>query len=152
MKRSAASTTPRHRSPAFLTSVGPNSVSTPNDEAVLSVDPSVARNTLKSSASNWTQFRPNRPGLRFSPSVIVPNSIRLVNRSFIFPLYGPRKDETLVSDGRLDVLEFVYMLSTEVFIGVNYLLITRPRVILITPPPLLDGGIFGASVPYTAVR
>ena len=36
--------------------------------------------------------------------------------------------------------------------GVKDRSITQPRVILIRPPPPLNGGIFGASEPYTSVR
>ena len=55
MKHSAASTTPRYHVPLFLAAVGHNTVSTPNTKGELSVDLSVARNTLRSSNRHWFQ-------------------------------------------------------------------------------------------------
>ena len=81
MKHSAASTTPRYHFPPFLATVGHSTVSTPNTEGTLSVDPSVTRNTLRSSTRHWSQFFSGQPGLGCSPPDTVPNITRRVNSS-----------------------------------------------------------------------
>ena len=61
--------------------MGQNTVSTPNTKGTLFVDPSVARNTLRSSTRHGARFFSGRPGSGFSPPAIVPNITRRVNRS-----------------------------------------------------------------------
>ena len=70
-----------HHFPPFLAAVGHSTVSTPNTTGTLSVDPSVARNTLRSSTKHWAQLFSGRSGPGFSPSAIVPNITRRVSRS-----------------------------------------------------------------------
>ena len=81
MKRSAASTIPRCQFPLFLAALGHSTaVSTPNSNGELSVDPSVASNTLMSSARHWAQFFSGRPRPGFTQPVIV---------SYITPWVSP---------------------------------------------------------------
>ena len=61
--------------------MGRSTVSTPNTKGTLSADPSVARNTLRSSIGHWSQFFSGRPGPGFSPPAIDRNIIRRVGRS-----------------------------------------------------------------------
>ena len=89
MKHSAASTTPRYHLPPFLAAVGHSTVSTQNTEGTLSVDPSTAQNTLRSSTRRWAQFFSGRPGPGFSPPDIVPNIIRRVSRSLCVRCTAP---------------------------------------------------------------
>ena len=94
MKHSAASPTPRYHYLPFLAAVGHSThstVSTPNTKGTLSVDHSVARNTLTSSSRHWTQFFSGRPGPGFSPPGIVPNTTRWVSRSLVFRCTTPAK-------------------------------------------------------------
>ena len=81
MTRSAASTTCRYHFAPFLAAVGDSTVSTPNAKGTLSVDPAVARNTLRSSNRHWAKFFSGRPGPVFSPPALVPNITRRVSRS-----------------------------------------------------------------------
>ena len=53
MKRPATSTTLRYHFQPFLVALGHSTVSTSNSKGELSVDPSVAWNTLMSSARHW---------------------------------------------------------------------------------------------------
>ena len=65
------------------------------------MDPSVARNTLRSSTRHWAQFFSGRPGPGFSPPAIVPNVIRRISRSLCLrctpPAKGRRRLRMLVS-------------------------------------------------------
>ena len=89
MIHSASSTTPRYQIPAFLAAVGYNTVSTPNTREKLSVDPSVARNTLRSSTRHWAQFYsyflvgpvpdpPHQPSSQTSPGRVVARCLSAV--------------------------------------------------------------------------
>ena len=66
----------RYHLPPFLAAVAHHTVSTPNTKTKLSVYPSVARNTLRSSARLWPQFLYGRPGPDCSPTAIVSNITR----------------------------------------------------------------------------
>ena len=77
MAHSAVSTTPRHHFPPFLATVGHSTVSTINTKGMLFVDPSVARNTLKSSTrqlgpvlfwSAWSRILPTSHRLKHHPT------------------------------------------------------------------------------------
>ena len=57
----------------------------------LSVDPSVARNTLRSSTGHWAEFFSGRPGPGLSPPAIVPNITRRVSRSLFSRCTAPPK-------------------------------------------------------------
>ena len=81
MKRSAASKIPWRPFPLFLAAVDHSAVS--NSKGQLSVDPSLAWNTLMSSARHWAQFFSGRPGSGFSPHQPSPNIIRWVGRSLV---------------------------------------------------------------------
>ena len=61
LKRAAASRTPRYHLPAFFGATVRTTVSTPNANGVCTVDPSVARNTLRSSKRNPCQVSAARP-------------------------------------------------------------------------------------------
>ena len=91
MKHSAASTTPQNHFPPFFAAVGHSTVSTANTKGTLSVDPSVARNTLRFSRRHWAQFFSGRPGPGFSPPAIVPNITRRVSRSLCVRCTPPAK-------------------------------------------------------------
>ena len=90
--------------PPVLAAVGHSTVCTPNTNDTLSVDLSVARNTLRLFTRHWAKFVSGRPGLGFSPPAIVPNITQRISLSLCCPLYGPRKQETPLADGRLDAL------------------------------------------------
>ena len=81
-----------------------NTVSTPNTKGKLSVDPSVARNILRTSTKDWAYYVSGRPGPGFSPSRIVPNITRRVSRSFFVHCTSPAKETPFAQD-RLDALE-----------------------------------------------
>ena len=91
MKHSAASTTPRYHFPLLLAAVGHSTVSTPNTKGTLSVDPSVARNSLRLSIRHWAQFFSGRPSPGFSPPAIFPNITRRVGRSLCVRCTAPAK-------------------------------------------------------------
>ena len=101
MKQSGASTTPRYHFPPFLAAVGHNTISTPINKGKLSVDPSVVRNTLRSSTKRWASSflvgpvpdSPHQPSSQTSPDGI----------------YDPRKEETPFADGRLDALALRFL-------------------------------------------
>ena len=58
-----------------------------------------------------------------------------------------------LDDAIHDLLHSVKVLPTELYlVGVKDRSITQPRVILKTLSPPLNGGVFGASEPYTSVR
>ena len=91
MTGSAASTTARYNFPRVLTALGHDTVSTPNSKEGLSVEPSVARNTLIPSARQWAQVFSGRPGPGFSPPAIVPKHHPMDPPLIVRPIYAPRK-------------------------------------------------------------
>ena len=88
-KHSADSTTPHYLFPPFLVAVGHGTVSTPNTIGTLSVEPSVAVNTMRSSTRHWAKFFSGRPGPGFSPPTNVPNIIRKVSHSLCVRCAAP---------------------------------------------------------------
>ena len=77
--------------PPFLAAVGHNAVSPPDNKGERSVDPSVARNTLKSSDRDWARLFLDRPGPAFSRPTTVPNITRRVSCSFFVRCTAPAK-------------------------------------------------------------
>ena len=73
MDRSAASRTPRYHFPAFFDAVDHSAVSTPSTKGASSVDPSVARNSRRSSTMDLCQVLNCPPCFGFSPSAIISN-------------------------------------------------------------------------------
>ena len=63
----------------------------PTHKGMLSVDPSVARNTLRSSTRHLAQLFSGRPGPGFSPPAIVPNITRRGSRSLYVRCAAPAK-------------------------------------------------------------
>ena len=90
--------------PRLFTAVGHSAASTPNTEGERSLDPSVARNSVRSSTTHLCQVLNCPPGLGFSPPAIVPNTTRLENRSLCLPRHGLCKKEPPFTDGRFDAL------------------------------------------------
>ena len=84
IKQSAASTLPRGQFPLFLAALGHSTVSTPNSKGELSVDSSVASNTLMSSARHLDQFFSGLPRPEFTPPAIFPIVTWRASRSFVF--------------------------------------------------------------------
>ena len=94
MKRSAASTIPRRKFPLIginLAALGHGTVPTPNSKEELSVDPSIASNTLMSSARLWAQYSSAQPRPGLTPRAIVPNVKRWVGRSLLIRCTAPAK-------------------------------------------------------------
>ena len=91
MKRPAASTIPRCQIPLFLAALGHSTVSTPNSKGELSVDPSVAPNTLRSSTRHWALLFSGRSRPGFTPAAIVPNITRWVSHSLLVRCTAPAK-------------------------------------------------------------
>ena len=80
-----------------------STVSTPNTLVTLSVDPSVARNTLRLSTRHWAQFF--LVGLVPDFSISHRSEHHPTGKLLIVrPLYGPRKEETPLADAPLDAL------------------------------------------------
>ena len=96
MKHSAASTTLRYHFPPCLAAVGHSTVSTPNTKGTLSVDPSVARNHVRSSTRHWGQIFSGRPGPGFAPPAIVPIIPRGVGRPLFFRRTAPANRRRLL--------------------------------------------------------
>ena len=86
--------------------LGHNTVSLLRTAEGSSVDPSVARKTLRSSARHWAQFFSGRPGPGFSPPQPSPQHHPAGQTLIGRPLYAPRKEEVGVSlaDGCLNAL------------------------------------------------
>ena len=81
--RSTASGIPCYHFPAFFATVAHNAVSAPNNNGATSVDPSVARNSQRSSTMHLFQVFNFTPGLGFAPPAIAPNINRVGNRSLL---------------------------------------------------------------------
>ena len=84
MNHSAASRTSRYHFPASFAAVDRSAVSIPNTTGECSVDPSMGRNSLRSSTMHLCQVSNCPPGLGFSPPAIVSNITRLGNRSMLY--------------------------------------------------------------------
>ena len=68
-----------------------STVSTPNTKGTVSVDPSVARTTLRSSTRHRAQFFSGPPDPGFCPSAIVPNITQRVSRLWCVRCTAPAK-------------------------------------------------------------
>ena len=77
--------------PRLFASVDHRVVSTPNTKGASSVDPSVARNSLRSSTMHPRQVYNSPLGLGFSPPAIVPNIARLGSLSLLCRATAPEK-------------------------------------------------------------
>ena len=110
MNRSIASRTPRYHLLTFFAAEGHSAVSAPNTNGECSVDPSVARSTLRPSTTYFCQALGCQPGLRPLP----PFKVAIITRLGDDPLLS-RAAAPLKNSRRLR--KFLSMLSHRCLLG-----------------------------------